>query len=369
MTKDDHNEAEALVIGAGIVGASIAYHLAKRGVEVTIVDHVGMAAGASGKSFAWINAHHFKSEAYHRLRYQSLAEYHRLDRELGGSLGIDWCGALSFDATGDAFDQRAEGFQKLGYPAEIVSHNRFHELEPNYGHPPSRALHLSMEAALEPRRACQALIEGAIEKGAGTLFGSEVVALRQSEGRIQGIETHYGSIDAGHVVIAAGVGAKTLLKSVDVDLPMANRFGVLLKSRPIARVLNHIIWGDRIHMKQQTDGCLIIGEVFSEDWTDRDPDVISEQMLADARRHLPDIDIEIEHTTIGLRPMPADGMPVVGPVDGINSLHVAVMHSGMTLAPIIGRMTAGEMLDGIRFESLEPYRLSRFRDTGTKVAS
>ena len=369
MTGTDEAENRTLVIGAGIVGASIAYHLARRGVAVTIVDQTGIAAAATGKSFAWINAHHFKSEIYHRLRYQSLSEYHLLDRELGGALGLDWCGALSFDAAGDAFDERVRGFQRLGYPIEVLSHNQFREREPGYHHPPTRALYLPLEAAVDPVRACRALVEGAVKLGARTCFGFEVSALRQTDGRIDGIDTPHGAIDAGHVVISAGVGTEGLLAGIDVILPMANRFGVMLKSRRIERVLNHIIWGDRIHIKQQAEGSLVIGEVFSEDWTDRDPAKIAEQMLADARRHLADVTIEIEHETIGLRPIPKDGMPVVGAIDGVQGLYVAVMHSGMTLAPIVGRMAVGEILDGLCFESFEPYRLRRFQESGTMAAS
>lgn len=369
MTKDDRTRSRILVIGAGIVGASIAYHLAKRGADVVIVDDVGAAAGATSKSFAWINAHHFKKPDYHRLRYQSLAEYHRLDRELSGSLGLNWCGALSFDAPGNAFDQRVEGFRRLGYPIEVVSQNRFREFEPNYGHPPDRALFLSMEAALDPAKACRALVDAAVRSGARTVFGAEVIALRRDQGRLTGVETEAGSIDAGHVVVAAGVGAEKLLKAIEIDLPMANRSGVMLKSRPIEPTINHVIWGDRIHIKQQHDGRLVIGEIFSESWTDRDPDVIADQMLADAKRHLPDIDLEIEHMTIGLRPIPRDGMPVVGFAEGIDGLSIAVMHSGVTLAPIIGRITADEIIDGVRFDMLAPYRLSRFHDNDTKATS
>lgn len=352
-----------VVIGAGIVGASIAYHLARRGVDVTIVDRAGVAAGATGKSFAWINAHHFKSHVYHRFRYQSLAEYHRLERDLAGKLGISWCGALSFDAVGEAFDQRVAGFRVLGYPIEIVSHNRFNDLEPHYGHPPGRALHLPLEAAIDPHQASEALIEGAVERGARTLFGFDIVGLRKSEGRIVGIETDFGTIDARRIVVAAGTGAEAILKTVDIDLPMANRPGVMLHSKPIDPVLQHVIWGDRIHMKQQTDGRLVIGEVFSEGRQDLSTAAIAEQMLADAKRHLPKIDIEIDRTTIGLRPIPVDGMPVIGAVGGWDGLYVAVMHSGVTLAPIVGRMAAEELLDGVRFETLEPYRLERFIDT------
>jgi glycine/D-amino acid oxidase-like deaminating enzyme len=87
---------------------------------------------------------------------------------------------------------------------------------------------------------------------------------------------------------------------------------------------------------------------------------VLEAMLAEARRLLPGIDIEIERTTIATRPIPADGLPVVGRPNGKEGLYVAVMHSGVTLAPIIGRMAAEEILDGVTFEALAPYRPGRF---------
>jgi glycine/D-amino acid oxidase-like deaminating enzyme len=361
MSKQNSRKEKVIVIGAGIVGASVSHHLTKAGAEVIIVDKTGIAAGATGKSFAWINAHHFKSETYHRLRYQSLAEYNRLDRELQGELGLTWCGALSFDALGEAFDQRVDGFRKLGYPIDVVSHNKFRMLEPNYGHPPGRALHLPMEAAIDPITASRSLIKSACKNGAQIIFGENVKALRCENGRVAGIETCFGSIEASHVVVAAGTGAEDILASANVALPMANRFGVMLHSAPVEPTLNHVIWGDRIHMKQQIDGRIIIGEVFSEDWSDRCPHAISEQMLADANRHLPDVELRIERITVGERPIPKDGMPVVGSVDGLAGLYIAVMHSGVTLAPIVGRMAADEILKGVAFNILDSYRLSRFQ--------
>ncbi len=352
--------SDIIVIGAGIVGASIAYHLARRGADVTVLDKTGPAAGATGKSFAWINANHAADDAYHRLRYQSLTEYHRLDQELGGALGIRWCGSLCFDVEVDALDRRLERFRALGYAVEEVAHNAFGELEPNYVDPPKKALRLPLEGCVEPISATSALIDGANELGARTIYGLDAIGLRQNGNRLVGVETESGHLDAKAVVIAAGVGASDLAASIALELPMVNKPGLMLHCRPIEPVLTHVIWGDRIHLKQQQDGRLIVGEIFSDGEGGCDQMVLAEDMLAEARRHLPEIDIEVEKMTIGMRPMPKDGMPMIGGLGDVTGLYIAVMHSGITLAPVVGRMAADELLDGVAFEALEPYRPDRF---------
>lgn len=351
---------EVLVVGAGIIGASIAYHLTKRGADVVILDRVGPASGATGKSFAWINANHVADENYHRLRYQSLTEYHRLDQELNGALDVRWSGALCFDVEDDALDQRLAEFQALGYPVETIAHNQFRDLEPNYQTPPKRALRAALEAAIEPINASHALIDAATTLGARAFYGADAKALLKTDNQIRGIKTDSGDLNGKAVVLAAGIGAAGLLASAGIDLPMDNRPGLMLHSRPVDPVLEHVIWGDRIHIKQQGDGRLVIGEVFSNGRVGEDQGGVAEEMLAEVRLCLPGIDIEIERITVGMRPMPKDGMPVVGHVPGIEGLYLAVMHSGITLAPIIGRMAAEEILDGVAFDALKPYRLSRF---------
>lgn len=351
---------EIIVVGAGIIGASIAYHLARRGANVVILDKTGPAAEATGKSFAWINANDVTDDHYHRFRYQSLNEYHRLDRELEGALGLSWGGALCFDVASDSLVKRLTRFQALGYPVETVAHNQFRDLEPNYQKPPNQALRSTLEGSLQPIRANTALIDAATKWGARTIYGAKVLGLRRGGDRVLGLETDGGDLDAKVVIIAAGTGATDLLAGVGVNLPMANKPGIMLHSRPVDPVLSHVIWGDRVHIKQQDDGRLIIGEIFSDSGESLDQTRLIEAMLAEVRQCLPGVDIEIDQITIGMRPMPKDGMPIVGHPHGINDLYVAVTHSGITLAPIIGRMAAEEVLDGVRFEALSLYRPDRF---------
>lgn len=207
----------------------------------------------------------------------------------------------------------------MGYSVEAVFHHQFRDLEPNYKDPPKRALRSALEGSIEPIRASSALIDGATSLGARAIYGPEITALRRQGDRLTGIETESGNLDAETVVIAACIGAGDLVASIDLDRPIVNKPGIMLHSKPIEPVLNHVIWGDRIHIKQQGDGRLIIGEIVSDGRAGDDQFAVAGEMLAEARRHLPDIDIdiEIERTTIGMRPIPKDGMPLIGGLGGM----------------------------------------------------
>ena len=86
-----------VVVGAGIIGASIAYHLVKRGAKVVIVDAVRPGAGATEKSFGWINATFSKRpQAYFDLNQVGLAGWRRLETELGGELKVQWGGSVAW---------------------------------------------------------------------------------------------------------------------------------------------------------------------------------------------------------------------------------------------------------------------------------
>ena len=88
-----------LVIGAGIIGAAIAYHLARRGAAVTVIDRDEPTSGATSASFAWINASFGNPKPYYLLRVQAMQDFYRLDSELAGALGVNWSGCLTWDLT------------------------------------------------------------------------------------------------------------------------------------------------------------------------------------------------------------------------------------------------------------------------------
>jgi glycine/D-amino acid oxidase-like deaminating enzyme len=78
-------------------------------------------------------------------------------------------------------------------------------------------------------------------------------------------------------------------------------------------------------------------------------------------------DLHLVDVRLGSRPMPADGLPVIGPVPGVDGVYVAVMHAGVTLAPVVGRLVAAEIVDGLESEELAGVRPGRFQQNGERL--
>jgi glycine/D-amino acid oxidase-like deaminating enzyme len=123
-----------LIVGAGIVGASIAYHLARRGADVTLVEKQRPAAGATGSSFAWINSTFSKQpRSYFELNRMGMAAWARLAQELAGDLDVQWNGAVEWYPPGaDAERLRGEvrRHQQWGYAARLLDGDELPRLLP-----------------------------------------------------------------------------------------------------------------------------------------------------------------------------------------------------------------------------------------------
>ena len=113
------SEKHVIVIGAGIIGASIAWHLAKAGARVTVVSDSGAGGVATPNSFAWINASWGNPEIYFRLRIRAMAEWKRLAKDVTG-LPLAWCGGICFDLPPAKLEAYAAEHSSWGYGIERV---------------------------------------------------------------------------------------------------------------------------------------------------------------------------------------------------------------------------------------------------------
>lgn len=351
---------QIVVVGAGIIGASIAWHLAAAGAGVTVID-AGEAGGvATPRSFAWINASAGNPEPYFRLRIRAMAEWRRLASAVP-DIPLAWTGGLCWDQPPAELDAYAREHGSWGYGIRRADRAEAARIEPNLVEPPDLALHVAEEGAVEPRAAAQALLAEAGRRGARFLPHSAVTALAARNGRVMGIEADCGRLSADEVVLAAGTGTAALAATAGIELPMTTPPGLLVHSRPHAPLLNGLIMAPELHMRQTAEGRIVSATDFGGTDPDADTDATAREVFAQTRAMLRGADdLALDFHTTGYRPMPADGFPVIGRADGLAGFYLAVMHSGITLASAVGRFAAEEILAGRRDPLLAPYGPSRF---------
>lgn len=350
---------QVIVVGSGIIGASIAWHLARTGAQVTVIADSAAGGIATPNSFAWINASWGNPEPYFRLRTRAMSEWKRLAHDLPG-LPLAWCGGLCWDLPAAEMEAYAAQHSAWGYGIERVDRAGAQRIEPNLMEPPELALHVAEEGVAEPVAATKMLLADAERHGA-RLIRSTVTALVQTNGSTTGVDTSHGLIAADEVVIAAGVGSPDIAATAGVSLPIETPPGLIVHSRPYKKLLNGLVLGERLHMRQTAESRIIAGSDFGGADPGMDAEATARELFAALKASLRDGGgLEPDFHTVGYRPTPIDGFPIIGRARGLGGLYIAVMHSGITLAPAVGQFAAREILDDVRDPLLTPYGLDRF---------
>jgi glycine/D-amino acid oxidase-like deaminating enzyme len=350
-----------IVIGAGIIGASIAWHLARTGASVTVVE-AGLPGGvATRNSWAWINASHGNPEHYFHFRIRAMEEWRRLERDLPG-LRVAWAGGLIWDLPAEDLRAFAEEHAGWGYDIRPVDRVEIQRLEPELAAPPELALHAPGEGAVEPVAAALTLLRAAEGLGARLIAETPVRGVELRAGRVSGVETAGGHLAADEVILAGGTETPALAATAGFDLPLTAPPGLLVSTAPVPRLLNGLVMAPALHLRQTAEGRLLAGADFGGGDPGGDPAAEAAAVFEGIKQMLRSgASLAFDFHTVGYRPTPADGFPAVGRVPGISGLSLAVTHSGITLAPAIGRFLAAEILDGRRDPLLAPYGPERFR--------
>jgi len=362
-----------VVVGAGVIGASIAYHLAKRGANVAIVDTTRPGAGATEKSFGWINATFSKRpRAYFDLNQLGIAGWRRLETELGGELKVQWGGSVAWTSSADEADALRESVRKhqeWGYATHLIEGAEIHRLLPNIAPGEfTAACYCEFEGGVDAIDAVKAMLRQVREAGADVRYPHEVTGLKLQGGRVTAIQAGEISLEASVVVLACGVGIPQLAEMADVSVPLKESEGVLVHTRPQPKLIDRVVLAPGIHCRQKLDGRVMLGGpivagVGTATGTAPEPEEYAKGILRDAARVLPGLrGVAVERITVGRRVMPVDEYPIVGFASSCPNLYIAAMHSGVTLAPVIGQLAALEILDQVQVSLLEAYRPARFMD-------
>jgi glycine/D-amino acid oxidase-like deaminating enzyme len=358
------------VIGAGIVGASVAYRLSEGGAEVVLIDGAEPGSGTTSTSFAWVNANNKLPRDYFELNVAGMREHVRLRDEIGG----DWLcssGNLIWAAEEEQenLERRVERLRSWSYAAEMLPAATVNEeLEPGAALPEIRIAHFPEESWVDAPALTRTLVEAAVRNGAHTYFGN---AVRRIEVEGEGVTLHLESGDAVHadaVVNATGAEANTVAEMVGRELPLDVFPGLLVRVAVPGETLRHLMHTPRINVRPDGPGYVLlhhdsVDERLTDDFAGTE-DPLCAELLERARLVLAALqEAAIVEARFGMRPVPADGHSCVGALSAIPGYYEAVTHSGVTLGPLVGRLLAREILTGEVDRLIAPFRANRFSST------
>lgn len=358
---------DLLVVGGGIIGLSIAYFAAERGLRVQLIEAGQLAGGASGANAGgiWPNdqgpAH---TTGFQQLAFLSRDWWARL--AVRPSFHFDWRvnGLLNInlEKMPAAPAVHAAALQEQGYTVQSVDTEQIASLEPNIRTLATGGIHCPSDAHLNPVKAALSFAAAARQRGACISTGVRALSAEMRGGRVISVSTTGGLIESGAVVCASGWTADWVAPLLENPAPLRPVSGQLIATDPQPPLLKGSIAAKFIILQLRTGEIVTGGNLLEAD--SLTPDAALSQQFADAARDLLPALKEVPFTRswCGLRPSTPDGSPVIDIAPGAANLWLACGHfrNGVLLAPATGKLVIEWIASNRRPEELAPFRLDRF---------
>lgn len=363
---------QVVVIGAGVYGAAVTAELARRGASVTVVDGGLPASGTSGASFSWTNSLGKEPKAYHDLNVAGMEAHRRLAESVPGSDWYQERGTLKWggdDAERGELRRKVDSLVNYGYDARWLTRDEALRLEPDINPaelPQDGIAFFPREGWIASARLIGHLLA---QSGAERVWNDAVVGFDVANAQVQAVRLASGKVlPADAVVNCAGPQAGEVAQLAGLDLPMHNTRGVLVHTSPIAASATRVIQASTVHIRPDGAGRMQLHTYENDDAAKVSPtgeitvDPAGVDKIVEAACALyPEIrSAGIESVRVGERPIPADGLPVLGAAQKLPNFYFAVSHSGVTLSVHAGGRVAAEVMGENHDKELAPFRFDRF---------
>jgi D-hydroxyproline dehydrogenase subunit beta len=377
-----------VVIGAGVLGASVAARLAGlgAGVRVTLLDQDQPGRATSRRSFAWLNSNDKSPRPYHELNHAGIRAWAELAPDLDGTAWYRPVGNIELATSPAARAELTSRVRRLtgwNYDARLIDPAEATELEPALRLPDPAALAAWFpgEGYLLTEPLVALLVARAKSLGAEVLTGDQgrVVALQTTLGGPPQVRTAAGAVltpddvicCAGRwtpalVALAAPSGAPDLVPLVPWETPGAPAPGLVVQVGPVSpSAPARLVHAPGIYLRPHSGGLLHL-EAPDAAVDLHTPDPVLRRWAAELLRRAQHAVRGLDHARVAgyhvcVRPMPADGQPIVGRLPSTPGLYVAVTHSGVTLAAHLAELITAELTTVPAAPAvLAPYRPGRF---------
>ncbi|MEQ8587462.1 MAG: FAD-dependent oxidoreductase [Thalassobaculaceae bacterium] len=366
--------SDVAVIGGGLVGAAVAWGLARAGARVTVLDEGDDALRASRGNFGlvWVQG---KGDGMHEYAAWSrrsaeiwpelaaaLAEEEGVDVGLRQPGGIEACLDEAEYAEAELSLKRMHNQPGVGAnDVRMISAAEARDLEPALGPDIAGASFCPHDGHVSPLYLLRGLHAGMARHGVDHRLDHKVERVRHGgDGFV--LETTQGRVEADRVVLAAGLGNGRLAPMVGLDVPTAPDRGQILVTQRMPTLFRHPM----ARLRQTEEGSIMIGASHdrSADSTELDIET-SARLAARARRLVPALaGARIVRTWAALRVMSPDGFPIYAESETCPGAFVVTCHSGVTLAAAHALDLAPTILDGTLAELFAPFHSRRFTARG-----
>jgi len=382
--------ADAVIIGGGVTGVSIAFHLAGLGVRrIVVLERKFLGAGGTGRSVGIIRQLYPTPETTRMVR-ASLDVFRSFDDAVGGHSGYVGCGALIgvSPVMRAGLLARVDQQRALGIRAQVLEPEELSRIEPRIDPTGLGAVLYEPESGYgDPSAVTAGYAEAARRRGVSIEQGSEVIAILQEGDRVSGVATMTERITAPIVVNAAGLWSPRVARLADITLPIViGRHPVFIVERQSAFGAAHMVYMDLAggsYVRPETGNLTLTGSLTDDEAQHpMDPELLGSEAgfdeagvaLARTAQALPGLaDARLSRSYAGAFDITPDWMPILdeSPLSGF-FIAAGMSGHGFKLAPMVGAMMAARMTGTASPVSLAPFRLDRFREAaaaGTFVSS
>lgn len=365
--------ADALIIGGGVIGASIAYHLTRRGLKPVVFERDLLGSGNTGRSAGGIRAQ-FTTEINIKLSLYSIAFYERFRELLGADAEFHQVGYLFLAVTPEQlrhFKERVAFQKKLGVevslltPEEVASGWPFLRTDDVTG-----ATYSAKDGFAGPYEVTIAFANAARQGGATIHEQAEVTEILADRGRIQGLKTSVGDFSSDVVVAACGPAVPAMVKPLGIEVPVVPYRRHLYMTETFPEIPEGIPFiidsGTGLYFRKETGG-IMLGMVDKSDpptFSMNVDDGYLEKLVEAALLRVPLLEkANILNGWAGLYDTTPDHHAIVGPVDEVKGLYLTVGFSGHGFmhSPAIGAAVSEMIVDqGARSVNVDALSLNRF---------
>ncbi len=379
MTTNGTRTADIVIIGAGVMGASIAFHLAQRKAgRILVIDRDHVGRGGSGRSSALIRMHYsFPAEV--QLALVSLRMFERWGELVGEATLFQKTGFVRIVHPNemDRLKLNVDMQQRLGVNVNLISGQDLQKLEPDWivdevelaAHEPDSGFGDGAAVAND-------FLARARDQGVCYFPRTQTTAIRVEDGRVRGVATDQGDICAPIAIAATGPWTRPLLQTIGCDLPIETEYHqvAILKNAPDMQGGGCACIDSATQTYFRPDGQdkFLVGDFYGQRPVDPDnfPQRASDESLGEvierACGRVPKLEnAEVMRGVTGVYDMTPDSRPLLGEIPGISGLHVCAGFSGMgfKISPAIGLVMSELVLDGVaKTVDISPFRPQRFAE-------